>query len=354
MQSVEAEAQVPTRTSRTRRISVLRLVFGRTEVGSIIGLTAIWITLAITAGRYGFLTVDGTVSYLQVGAGVGLIGSAVTLLMIGGEFDLSVGSMVGFSGMVLALCLVSFGLPLWLSLLISLSIAVLYGFMQGWIVVRTGLPSFIVTLAGFFTLRGLSIGLAITLQKTPVVPVVFANVPPDPTRDPILSLFKPNLVGPLDILIFLFVGLALGATWILNHTTFGNWIYATGGSASVARGLGVPVRRVKITLFMFTAFSAWLLATYYVLSYGSADALRGQGKEFEGVLTAVIGGSLLFGGHGSPIGTVFGAITLGMLYQGLFFAGVDADWYLAILGLVLLVAVLINEAVRRTASETHR
>ena len=145
------------------------------------------------------------------------------------------------------------------------------------------------------------------------------------------------------------VGIALLATFVLQRTRFGNWIYGAGGSAVAARNVGVPVARVKIILFMATAASAALLAVIQVLTFGSGDVLRGDGKEFEAIITAVIGGTLLTGGYGSAIGAVFGALTLGMTRQGLFFAGISADWYLAFLGLLLLAAVLVNNWVRARA-----
>ena len=142
---------------------------------------------------------------------------------------------------------------------------------------------------------------------------------------------------------------------ILTKTKFGNWIFAVGGSASAARASGVPVARVKIILFMAVAASGVLLAAIQVLSLGSADSFRGQGKEFEAAITAVIGGTSLSGGTGSIIGTAIGALTLGIVRQGLFFAGVDYDWYQAILGLMLLAAVLINQyhAAQRAEGLSH-
>ena len=109
--------------------------------------------------------------------------------------------------------------------------------------------------------------------------------------------------------------------------------------------------RVKIILFMAVAASGVLLAAIQVLSLGSADSFRGQGKEFEAAITAVIGGTSLSGGTGSIVGTAIGALTLGIVRQGLFFAGIDYDWYQAILGLMLLVAVMINQYARRNVSK---
>jgi simple sugar transport system permease protein len=283
-----------------------------------------------------------------VAAQVGILGSAVALLMIAGEFDLSIGSMVGAAGMVIAIGVGEFGLPVWLSILLAFAIALSIGFLNGYLVVRTRLPSFIVTLGTLFILRGVTIGVTRVLTGRTQVGGLSDAV----AADPISFLFTAQ-VGPLKASILWWIGLALVATWVLLRTPFGNWIFGTGGNAVAARNVGVPVARVKIILFMATAASAALLATVQVLSVGSGDVLRGEQKEFEAIITAVIGGTLLSGGYGSAIGTVFGALTLGMTKNGLQFAGVGGDWYQAFLGVLLLMAVVVNNWIRQRATLTR-
>jgi simple sugar transport system permease protein len=137
------------------------------------------------------------------------------------------------------------------------------------------------------------------------------------------------------------------------RTTFGNWIFGTGGNPVAARNVGVPVNRVKILLFMATAASATLLAAITVLDAGSADVLRGELREFQAIIAAVIGGVLLTGGYGSVIGPMFGALIFGMVSQGIFFTGVNTDWFQVFLGAMLLIAVLVNNFIRKKASEAH-
>ena len=136
---------------------------------------------------------------------------------------------------------------------------------------------------------------------------------------------------------------------MLTQTRFGNWIYAAGGDAEVARNVGVPVSRVKIVLFVCTACAATLLATIQVTEAGSADTLRGQLKEFEAIIAAVIGGVLLTGGYGTVIGATFGALIFGLVQMGIFYTGIDTDWFKVFLGLVILVAVLVNTYIRAKA-----
>ena len=134
---------------------------------------------------------------------------------------------------------------------------------------------------------------------------------------------------------------------LLTRTRFGNWIFASGGDAEAARNSGVPVNKVKVLMFMFTAFCATVFATCQVMEFGSAGADRGLLKEFEAIIAVVIGGALLTGGYGSAIGAFFGAIIFGMVLIGLTYTDIDQDWYLVFLGGMLLIAVLFNNMIRK-------
>ena len=332
---------------RVRQVGLVSVLLTRPEIGAVIGAILVWIIFAVWAGG-GFLTVAGTATYLDVAAQVGIIGSAVALLMIAGEFDLSVGSMVGAAGMVIAIGIGEFGLPVWLSVVLAFAFALAIGFLNGYLVIRTRLPSFIVTLGTLFILRGVTIGVTRVLTGRTQVGGLREAV----DADPIAFLFTSQ-VGPFKVSILWWLALAVVATYVLLRTPFGNWIFGSGGNAVAARNVGVPVARVKIILFMATAASAALLATIQVLGAGSGDVLRGGQKEFEAIITSVIGGTLLSGGYGSAIGTVFGALTLGMTNNGLQFAGVGGDWYQAFLGVLLLLAVIVNNYIRQRAAQTR-
>ncbi|MEP7082479.1 MAG: ABC transporter permease [Chloroflexota bacterium] len=333
---------------RVRSLGLTRVLLARPELGAIAGTILVWLLFAILAGDRGFLSVRGTATYLEVAAQVGIIGSAVALLMIAGEFDLSVGSMIGAASMIIAIGIAELGWPVWFAVLAAFAFALVVGFINGYIVVRTRLPSFIVTLGMLFILRGLTIGATRTMTGRTQVPGVHQAT----EGDPFAAIFTTQF-GEFDVVIAWWIGIALLATFVLMRTQFGNWIFGVGGNAIAARNVGVPVNRVKILLFMATSASAALLAVIQVLTFGSGDVLRGEQKEFEAIITAVIGGTLLTGGYGSAIGAVFGALTLGITRQGLFFAGISSDWYQAFLGLLLLTAVLINNWVRSRASRVR-
>ena len=342
-----ATAEAPV-DERVRSVGLVSVLLARPEIGAIIGAILVWIVFAVWAGGSGFLTLAGTATYLEVAAQVGIVASAVALLMIAGEFDLSVGSMIGAAGMVVAIGISELGLPVWLAVLLAFAFALGIGFLNGYLVVRTRLPSFIVTLGTLFILRGLTIGITRAITGRTQVGGLAGPV----AQDPIAGIFTAE-IGPFPVSILWWIGLALLATFILLRTSFGNWIFGAGGSAIAARNVGVPVNRVKIVLFMATAASAALLAVIQVLESGSGDVLRGNDKEFEAIITAVIGGTLLTGGYGSAIGAVFGALTLGMAQQGIVFAGIPGDWYQAFLGVLLLAAVVVNNYIRQRATMTR-
>lgn len=294
----------------------------------------------------GFITPRGITNWLEVAAQVGILAAAVSLLMIAGEFDLSVGSMIGAAGMVLALGMSEFGLPPFVAAVVAFAFALAVGFLNGWLVTRTGLPSFIVTLGMLFLLRGVTIGITRLITGRTQV----GGLRDITAGDSFVQLFAGDLIigeFQLPAAIFWWLLVTAVAWYVLTRTTMGNWIFGTGGNVTAARNVGVPVRAVKISLFMATAGSAALLACIQVFTVASADVLRGEQKELEAIAASVIGGTLLTGGYGSPIGAFFGALTLGMTKVGIPLAGLASDWYFAILGIVLLVAVLLSNEVRR-------
>jgi simple sugar transport system permease protein len=220
-------------------------------------------------------------------------------------------------------------------------------------VIKTKLPSFIITLGSLFIIRGLTIGVTRLITGRTQV----GGLDDVPGYALMKSVFDSDIplagVGfPISILWWFMI--AGFATWILLRTQVGNWIFGVGGSAEAARNVGVPVNRLKIGLFMVTAFAAWLVSTIQVTAVRSADVLRGEQQEFIAIIAVVIGGTLLTGGYGSAIGAVLGALIFGMVRQGIVFAGVDADWFQVFLGAMLIVAVLVNNYIRKTAEAARK
>ena len=339
-------------SERMLRTNPLRRLLVRPETGAVAGAIAVWIFFAIVAGSSGFTSSRGTSSYLSVSAELAILAIPVALLMIGGEFDLSVGSTVGATGMVIAILSTQYGWNVWAAIVVALIFAVLIGMVNGYLVMRTRLPSFIVTLGTAYILYGMTAGLTTLLTGLTVV----NGVDQAPGFSSAHAVFATALGGgqqyPIEIIWAL--ALVVLATWLLLGTSFGNWIFGVGGDANAARNIGVPVARVKILLFVGTALGACLLAIIQVMAFTNADVLRGQGLEFYAIVAAVVGGVLLTGGYGSAIGAMFGALVFGIVEEGIVFAGVDANWYKAVVGVILLLAVLLNSYVRKLAMEARR
>jgi simple sugar transport system permease protein len=292
--------------------------------------------------------------------------------MIAGEFDLSVGSMIGFAGMMVAIPILEWGWAPSAAVVFAFACAMGLGWLNGWLVIKTGLPSFIVTLAFFFILRGLSLAVAVLLTGKTILSSSGDVVLRDAMQaDPVVSaLFMGHVftglfdalsaagwmaarddgtalaIGVPKVVVWWLLLTAVGA-FVLARTRAGNWILSVGGDPNAAKNVGIPVARVKIGLFMFTAFCATLFAVLQVADAGSAAADRGLQKEFEAIIAAVIGGCLLTGGYGSVIGAAFGALIFGMVQIGIGYTSIDNNWYRVFLGVMLLIAVLFNNYIRR-------
>jgi simple sugar transport system permease protein len=324
--------------------SLLRRALRRPELGAAAGVVLVWVFFAVVAGDRGFLTGRATASYLEVASELGIVAVAVALLMIAGEFDLSVGSVIGLAGMTVSLLTVEAGLPLGASIAVAFALSLAVGTANGLLVVRTRLPSFMVTLASMFILRGLTIGVSRAWTGRTQI----GGLGDAPGHD-VATLVFASEPGGIAVSVLWWLALAGLATWILVRTPFGNWIFACGGNADAARNLGVPVAQVKVSLFAATAAAACLVGVIQAVKFGGADTLRGEAQEFRAIVAAVMGGTLLTGGYGSAIGAVFGALIFGMVRQGIVLTGVDADWFQVFLGAMLLAAVLFNDYLRRRA-----
>ncbi|MCI0688878.1 MAG: ABC transporter permease [Sporichthyaceae bacterium] len=237
-------------------------------------------------------------------------------------------------------------------MLASLLVALLIGMFNGVMVVKTGLPSFIVTLSTFLMLQGLNLGVTKAITGTVQVSGLARADGFESARSLFASTF--TLFGAqFRIAILWWIAIAALATWVLMRTRAGNWIFAVGGNSPAARSVGVPAARTKVALFMTTAAAAWLVGTISALRLTSVQANSGIGQELTFIVAAMIGGCLLTG-YGSAIGASVGAIVFGMAEQGIVFAGWDADWFKLFLGAMLLLAVLANNAIRRYAEEARR
>lgn len=324
--------------------SVTRLVLIRPEIGAFIAAVAIFILFWIVAPPFRQLGSLSTVLYAA--SQIGIIAVAVGLLMIGGEFDLSAGVAYITAGLTAALLCYELNLNMWVGTIVALALALGIGFVNGFLVTRTGIPSFLVTLTTFFVLRGANLAVTNALSGS----VASRNVSDMDGFDSLKAIFASSFtIGGVTVRItvvwwLLFVALA---TWVLLRTRIGNWITAVGGDAASARAVGVPVTKVKIGLFMTVGFLAWFYGMHRLYGYNTIQAGEGVGQEFLFIIAAVVGGTLLTGGSGSAIGGAIGAFIFGMVVQGIVYAGWDPNWFYAFLGVMLFLAVMVNLYVRK-------
>jgi len=331
---------------RLKMVHPIITLLRRPEVGAAVAALAIFIFFSVTTTA--FLLPSGISTWLYSASLFGIMAVAVALLMIGGEFDLSAGAMTGTTGLIVGVITTQWGLNIWLAMVIALAAALSIGAANAYVVMKTGLPSFIVTLATFFILQGCN--LAITKMITGSVAIQGMGAVPGFDQVKVFFGSSLPLLG-MDVKVSIVWWIALTglATWVLLKTRPGNWIFAVGGQVMSSRQVGVPVMKVKLGLFMTTAGAGWLVGMLQLFDVSTVQATTGIGQEFIYIICAVVGGCLLTGGYGSAIGAALGALIYGMTLQGIVFAQWDNNWLKAFLGGMLLLAVLVNLYVRRQA-----
>lgn len=312
----------------------------RAEFAAFVGTLAVYLFF-LYFGWPTFPTVLVTAGWVNVAAELGIVALPIALVMISGHLDLSVGSNIAAAAITYALLCGHYDLPDVIGLPAGLAVGTFFGFLNGLIVTKTKVSSFIVTLAMSFFIRGLIFG---------VTKLIVDNVQVAVDVDTwVEKTFGGRIYLAYENAIYLFLIMALVISWILYKTTVGNWIFAIGGDETSARAAGVPVERTTILLFMGSGFGAALLGVTTVALYGSAQVSAGQDKVFYSIIAVVVGGVLLTGGYGSPLGVIFGTMTFAIVTSGVNSTGWGADWSLLIIGLLLLVAVLANNTFRNLA-----
>lgn len=301
MSTVQTTDQRESKSSTSARASASGLHLGdllrRPEAGALIGTVGVFIFFAIFGGAE-FRGAGGAASWLNVAAELGIIAIPVGLLMIAGELDLSVGSVLASSSMTLAIISGHWGAPIIVGIAAALTLGLVVGFVNGLVVTRTNVPSFVVTLATNFGLAGLALGVTRAVTGTTSV----ALTSPEWAK----NLFGTLLADKFEVAIFWWLAVVFLVGWMLHVSKYGNWIFAVGGDQISARATGIPVQRVKIAMFMGSAFGAALVGVIQTILYNSAQVANGQSFVFNSIIAVVIGGVLLTGGYGSVVGVVLG------------------------------------------------
>ncbi|MFD9488597.1 ABC transporter permease [Streptomyces sp. NPDC059991] len=344
-----APAPASAKDERLIHRSVLRKLLGRPELGSVVGAIAVFVFFSVVADS--FLRASSLSTVLYAASTIGIMAVPVALLMIGGEFDLSAGVLVTTSALVSSMFSYQMTANVWVGVGVSLLATLALGAFNGFMLTRTKLPSFIITLGTFLMLTGLNLGFTKLISGTVSTKSIadmegFASAK---------KVFASQLtIGPVDlkVTILWWFGLVALATWILLRTRFGNWIFAVGGEADAARAVGVPVYKTKIGLYMGVGFAAWISGQHLLFSFDVVQSGEGVGNELIYIIAAVIGGCLITGGYGSAIGSAVGAFIFGMTSKGIVYAEWNPDWFKFFLGAMLLLATLLNAWVRKRAEAT--
>jgi simple sugar transport system permease protein len=265
-----------------------------------------------------------------------LVAIGVTLLMICGEFDLSVGSVFALMPMTMAVLFVG-GVPFWPAMLAGLLLCAAIGFVNGWITIRFDIPSFITTLGMMFMARSLTV-------------VVSGGFPPRIRPGEVPSWLFAGFVdagGFVRASVLWFLGIAVLMSLLLSRTNFGNWVRATGGFLPAAQAMGIPTGRVKIICFVICSVLAGFAGMIQALRLNSFLPSMGMGMELQAVAAAVIGGTSLMGGIGSILGGLIGATIIRLMDNGMVMSQIGASWFQFAIGALTIFAVVGNAWLRR-------
>jgi simple sugar transport system permease protein len=283
-----------------------------------------------------FMSIDNVRGVLGLLPETALVAVGVTLLMICGEFDLSVGSVFALMPMTMAVLVVG-GWPFWIAVLAGLSLCAVIGFLNGWVSIRFEIPSFITTLGMLFMARSLTV-------------VVSGGFPPRIRPGTVPSWIFVGFVdegGLIRASVIWFAGFAVLIGLLLARTNFGNWVRATGGYLPAAQAMGIPTAKVKIACFMICSVLAGFAGMMQSLRLNSFLPSIGEGMELQAVTAAVIGGTSLAGGVGSIIGGLIGATLIRIIDNGMVMSRIDANWFKFAIGALTILAVVGNAWLRK-------
>lgn len=312
----------------------------RPETGAFLGMVFVFLFFAIF-GNENFARPTGAASYLNVAANLGIVALPIGLLMIAGELDISIGAMIPAGAMTVAIVSGHFGAPIVVGMAASLLFGVVVGLINGFLTVRTVVPSLIVTLGTLFAVQGLVLGLSVFLTGTTSV-ALYAPAW-------VKFFFGRFIANSFQVIIFWWILLAVVTGFIVHFTRYGNWLFAMGGDRESARNVGIPTDRMTIILFVASSTSASFVGMCQTILYNSAQVSGGMSFIFNAIVAVVVGGVLLTGGFGSVIGIFFGTLTFAIVNQGIYFTSFDANWASLIIGILLLLAVLMNNTFRKMA-----
>ena len=320
--------------------SILGNLLRRPEAGAFLGLFFV-VAFFSFFGNFQILTLAGAASWLNVAANLGIIAFPIGLLMIAGELDISIGAMVPAGAMIMGVTSGYFGLPIPVGILATLSFGVLVGLINGFLVIRTAVPSLIVTLGTLFAVQGLTLGVTVMVTGSTSValqaPAFYK------------AIFGDFIGVSLQVIVFWWLGITTFYIFFLHFSKYGNWVFALGGDRESARNAGIPTSKMTTILFVLSATSAAFIGMCQTILFNSAQVSSGMTFIFNSIISVVVGGVLLTGGFGSIVGILFGTLTFAVVNQGIYYTPFDRNLSALIIGVMLLIAVLMNNTFRQMA-----
>lgn len=312
----------------------------RPEAGAVLGMVFVFLFFTIFGSTH-FNSIAGAASWLNVAANLGIIAIPIGFLMIAGELDISIGAVVPAASMSMGIISGYYEMPILVGVGLTLVFAATVGLVNGLIVVRTEVPSLIVTMGTLFAVAGLTLFLSITLTDTTAV----ALKAPAWAK----SVFGDFYFGSYQVIIVWWLVLTAIYIYFLHFSKYGNWLLAMGGDKESARNAGIPTEKFTISLFILSSMSAGFVGICQTILFNSAQVSSGMSFIFNTIISVVIGGVLLTGGFGSVVGIFFGTLTFAIVNQGIYFTDFDRNLSSLIIGVMLLIAVLMNNTFRQMA-----
>ncbi|MFC0161706.1 ABC transporter permease [Mameliella alba] len=313
--------------------------------GAILSLVGV-IAFFVIFGGVDLGKLAGAASWVNFAANLGIVAIPVGMLMIAGELDISIGAMIPAGSMTTAIVSGHYELPIVVGMICALGLGVIVGTINGVLANRTTVPSLIITLGTLVAMQGVVLAAAKILTGKASV----ALTAPDWAK----FTFGQLIGGSHQVIILWWIALALVLWFVMHATRYGNWIFAMGGDKDSARNAGIPVRQMTVALFILSATAASFTGMCQAILFNSAQVSGGMNIIFNVIVSVVVGGTLLTGGFGSVAGIFFGTLTFAVVNQGIYFTQIDRNWSNLIIGVMLLVAVAMNENFRTLAMTAVR
>jgi ribose transport system permease protein len=291
-----------------------------------IGFAVVFLFFAITLGDDGFLTGNNLLNIVRQTATVTIIAVGMTYVIAAAQIDLSVGATAGLASVVTAMTIANYGVLL--GILAGLAVGVVVGSVNGALVAMLKIPSFLVTLG----MLGIAAGVAQWITKSAPQPIL---------SDLYNKVFGSGDIGPIPgLIVWMIIVVVIGAI-VLAKTRFGRQVLATGGNPIAAKFTGINTTSITFRVLLISALLAALAGMLYAGQLQSGRYQWGTGDELSAIAAVILGGTSLFGGSGTVVGTLFGALLIGLINNGLILAGLDTSQQQVVRGVIIILAVAL-------------